>query len=217
MPGVYQQQHSRLQPGRRVGGIYGASISSYNVLWSNEGGNFGGGAAYGDGDVVLDPLFAANGYWDPNGTPDRNDDFWVDGDYHVKSEAGRWSPSDNRWVRDGQSSPCIDAGDPNADWTAELWPHGRRINAGSHGGTPQASMSLLQLGNAADLNPDPSDANDWVDYSDVTLLTEQWLRTEGPLAEDINRDGIVDFADLSVLLSNWKPEPPAPQPPSPNR
>ena len=196
-----------------VGGIYGASISSYNALWSNEGGNFGGGAAYGAGDIVIDPLFASNGFWDPNGTPDQGDDFWVDGDYHLRSEVGRWSPSDNRWVRDGETSPCIDAGDPNTDWTAELWPHGRRISVGAYGGTPQASMSLLQIGNAANLNPDPNDVNDWVDYSDVALLTKQWLRTEGPLAEDINRDGIVDFADLSILLSNWQPQP---QPPSSN-
>ncbi len=199
-----------------VGGIYGASISSYNALWSNEGGNFGGGAAYGAGDVVINPLFASDGFWDPNGTPDPSDDFWVDGDYHLKSQAGRWSPADNRWVRDSQTSPSIDAGDPNADWTAELWPHGRRINAGAYGGTPQASMSLLQVGIAADLNPDPNDANDWVDYSDMALLTKQWLRTKGPLAEDINRDGIVDLADLSILLSHWKPEPPPPQPPSPD-
>jgi hypothetical protein len=199
-----------------VGGIYGASISSYNILWSNEGGNFGGGAAYGAGDIVVNPLFARDGFWDPNGTPDQSDDFWVGGDYHLKSEAGRWSPADNRWVRDGQTSPCIDAGDPNADWTAELWPHGRRINAGAYGGTPQASMSLLQVGSAADLNPDPNDANDWVDYSDMALLTKQWLRTKGPLVEDINRDGIVDLADLSILLSHWKPKPPPPQPPSPD-
>jgi len=199
-----------------VGGIYGAGISSYNVLWSNDGGNFGGGAAYGPGDIVADPLFTLDGFWDPNGTPDQSDDFWVDGDYHLKSQAGRWSPADNRWVRDAQTSPCIDAGDPNADWTAELWPHGRRVNAGAHGGTPQASMSLLQIGSPADLNPDVNDANDWVDYSDMALLTKQWLRTEGPLAEDINRDGIVDFADLSILLSHWKPKPPPPQPPIPD-
>jgi hypothetical protein len=199
-----------------VGGIYGASISSYNTLWSNEGGNFGGGAAYGTGDVVMDPLFARDGFWNPNGTPDLGDDFWVNGDYHLQSQAGRWSPADNRWVRDSQTSPSIDAGNPNADWTAELWPHGRRINAGAYGGTPQASMSLLQIGNAADLNPDVNDVNDWVDYSDMALLTKQWLRTEGPLAEDINRDGIVDLADLSILLSHWKPKPPPPQPPIPD-
>jgi len=48
----------------------------------------------GLGSIDLDPCFAVPGYWDPNGTPnDANDDFWVDGDYHLKSEAGRWQPS----------------------------------------------------------------------------------------------------------------------------
>jgi hypothetical protein len=39
------------------------------------------------------------------------------------------------------TSPCIDAGDPNSDWTGEIWPHGERINMGTYGGTQQASMS----------------------------------------------------------------------------
>jgi hypothetical protein len=199
-----------------VGGIYGVSISSFNALWSNEGGNFGGGGSVGAGDVVVNPLFASDGFWDPNATPDQSDDFWVDGDYHLKSEAGRWSPADNSWLSDTQTSPCIDTGDPNADWTAELWPHGRRINLGVYGGTPEASMSLLQAGSAADLNPDVNDANDWVGYTDMALLTKQWLRNEGPLAEDINRDGIVDFADFSILLSHWQPKPPLPLPPGPD-
>ncbi|MEA3225249.1 MAG: right-handed parallel beta-helix repeat-containing protein, partial [Planctomycetota bacterium] len=59
-----------------VGGIDGAGISSYNAFWSNEGANFGGGATAGAGDIVSDPLFATDGYWDPNETPDEADDFW---------------------------------------------------------------------------------------------------------------------------------------------
>ena len=44
----------------------------------------------GEGNVDADPCFADPGYWDPNGTPDdANDDFWVDGDYHLKSQGGR--------------------------------------------------------------------------------------------------------------------------------
>ena len=39
----------------------------------------------------VDPCFAVAGYWHHNSTPaDANDDFWVDGDYHLKSQAGRW-------------------------------------------------------------------------------------------------------------------------------
>ena len=182
-----------------VGGIYGAGASSYNAFWSNEGGNFGGGVTMGPGDIIDEPLFASNGYWDNNETPNESDDFWVDGDYHVTSQAGRWSPVEQSWVKDSLTSPCIDAGgepnDPNSDWTAELWPHGKRINIGAYGGTNQASMSMSDTGNIADLNPDVNDANDWVDYNDMLLLADKWLSNEVPLAQDLERNGVVEFTD----------------------
>jgi len=204
-----------------VGGIYGAGESSYNAFWSNEGGNLGGGVTMGPGDIIAEPLFANNGYWDNNETPDDdNDDLWVDGDYHLLSQAGRWDPVNLRWVSDNVTSPCIDAGgepdDPNSNWTGELWPHGRRINIGAYGGTNEASMSLLDVGKAANLNPLVDDANDWVDYSDLLLLTEKWLSNDVPLAEDINRDGIVDFTDYVILVNNWQPKIQPPMPPEPD-
>jgi len=199
-----------------IGGIYGDCISSHNAFWSNEGGNFGGTATVGSGDIVADPLFASEGYWDDKGTPEKSDDSWIDGDYHVKSEAGRWDPVGPNWVKDSLTSPCIDAGDFNSDWTAELWPHGRHINIGVYGGTAQASMSLSNTGNVADLNPDVNDANDWVNYEDMALLTGKWLRDEVLLSEDLDRNGMVDFADFAIFVENWRPRPPAPQPPIPN-
>ena len=199
-----------------VGGINGSSTSSYNTFWSNEGGNFGGGVTKGQGDIIAEPLFASNGYWDNNQTPDESDDFWVDGDYHVTSQAGRWSPGDQIWINDSLTSPCIDAGDPNSNWTAELWPHGRRINIGAYGGTVQASMSLSDAGNIADLNPDVNDANDWVDYNDMLLLANKWLSNELTLAEDLDRNGTVDFTDYAILVNNFQPKIQPPQPPDPN-
>jgi parallel beta-helix repeat protein len=203
-----------------VGGIYGAGTSSYNDFWSNEGGNLGGGVTMGTGDILAEPLFVSNGYWDSNGTIDESDDFWVDGDFHVTSQAGRWSPNLKRWINDSLTSPCIDAGgepnDPNSNWTGELWPNGRRINIGAYGGTPEASMSLSNVGNIADLNPDVSDANDWVDYNDMLLLTDKWLSNEAPLAEDLNRDGVVNFLDYVILVNNWRPKVQPPMPPEPD-
>jgi parallel beta-helix repeat protein len=203
-----------------VGGIYGPSESSYNAFWSNEGGNFGGGVTMSPDDIFDEPLFVSNGYWDANDTPDESDDFWVDGDFHVLSQAGRWDPDDLRWVKDSITSPCIDAGgepnNPNSDWTGELWPNGKRINIGAYGGTIEASMSLSDVGNIADLNPDVNDANDWVDYSDMLMLTDKWLSNEVPLAADLNRDGIVDFADYVILVDNWQPRIQPPMPPEPD-
>jgi len=194
-----------------AGGIYGVSKNSYNCFWMNAGGNLGGGATAGSGDIIVEPLFALAGYWDTKGTPDDSDDIWVSGDYHLKSQAGRWDPGSKTWSVDDVTSRCIDAGDPNSDWTAELWPHGKRINMGAYGGTPQASMSPSQAGNVADLNGD-----DLIDYDDLVLFAQKWTRKEVLLAADLDRDGLVNFKDFSILMDNWGVRPTPATPPLPN-
>ncbi|MCP4259287.1 MAG: hypothetical protein GY774_17520 [Planctomycetes bacterium] len=77
------------------------------------------------GIIDADPLFT-----DPD-----------NGDYHLKSQAGRWDPISQSWIIDDVTSPCIDAGDSNSDCMGETWPHGGRINMGAYGGTREASMS----------------------------------------------------------------------------
>lgn len=64
------------------------------------------------------------------------------GDYHLKSERGRYWPLFDVWVLDSETSPCIDAGNPNDDFTKERQPNGGRINIGAYGNTPYASLSL---------------------------------------------------------------------------
>jgi hypothetical protein len=94
-----------------------------------------------------DPLFAKAGYWadpnDPNVSCDPNDlkAIWIDGDYHLKSQAGRWDPVRREWVQDDVTSPCIDAGDPNRPVGDEPLPNGGIINLGAYGGTKEASKS----------------------------------------------------------------------------
>jgi hypothetical protein len=102
-------------------------IDYSNVAGGQAEVNVGGGCTlnWGVGNIDTDPLFT-----DPN-----------NGDYHLKSQAGRWDPNGQSWVQDDVTSPCIDAGDPNSDWTEEIWPHGERINMGAFGGTLEASMS----------------------------------------------------------------------------
>jgi len=126
--------------------------------------------------LMTDPLFARNGYWDPNGTSeDLSDDFWVDGDYHLKSQAGRWDPNEGRWTSDDVTSPCIDAGDPNSPVGDEPFPNGGIINMGAYGGTAEASKSyfgepVCETIVAGDINGDCK-----VDFADFQIMALHWL------------------------------------------
>ena len=71
---------------------------------------------------------------DNNGRVDMGDLAIFCEDYLYEYDAGRW-------VYDDVSSPCIDAGDSNSDWSNEPMPNGGRINMGAYGGTGQASLS----------------------------------------------------------------------------
>jgi parallel beta-helix repeat protein len=135
----------------------------------------------GPGNVDVDPCFAEPGYWDQNGTPeDANDDFWVNGDYHLKSQAGRWDPETQSWVQDDVTSPCIDAGDPMSPIGHEVFPNGGIINIGAYGGTAEASKSyfgepVCETIVAGDINGDCK-----VDWADFTFLALHWLQDNSP-------------------------------------
>ena len=129
----------------------------------------------GQGNINADPCFAEPGYWDDNHTPtDKTDDSWVNGDYHLKSQAGRWDAKEGRWVIDEVTSPCIDAGDPMTPIGHEPFPNGGRINMGAYGGTEEASKSYF--------GGPPC---------------------ETIMAGDINGDCIVDFRDLCIMAVHW--------------
>jgi len=96
------------------------SVAEPNVQYCNVQGGF-----EGDGNIDADPLFAD-----------------IDnGDYHLKSQIGRWDSLSESWVIDEVTSPCIDAGDPNSPIGLEPEPNGGRINMGAYGGTVDASKS----------------------------------------------------------------------------
>jgi hypothetical protein len=128
-----------------------------------------------DGNIDADPCFAEPGYWDPNETPDDpDDDFWIEGDYHLKSQAGRWDANKGRWTKDDMTSPCIDAGDPNSPIGYEPFPNGGIINMGAYGGSSQASKSY---------------------FGEPVCETI--------VAGDINGDCKVDFLDFAIMVSHW--------------
>jgi hypothetical protein len=130
----------------------------------------------GEGNIHQDPCFADPGYWDPNGTPEYPyDDFWIDGDYHLKSQGGGWDAKSQSWVKDDVTSPCIDAGDPTSPIGHEPFPNGGRTNMGAYGGTAQASKSyfgepICETIIAGDINGDCK-----VDFSDFLIVALHWL------------------------------------------
>jgi len=239
------------------GGLYVCNGEVINcILWANsdDGGMDESAQIHGGTSVVT---YSCIQGWTSGGTGNISaDPHFVDsdnGDYHLKSEAGRWDPSapaeidlvgdgfinlfdfavfasfwhkegesipadlddsgvvdlsdlrillDNyptscmpgAWVFDGVTSPSIDGGDPNSDWTAELWPNGKRINMGTYGGTSQASKK----GNIADF-----DVSGAVNFSDFAYFGDNWQREEVLLPEDLNRDGRVGLADLVIFADKW--------------
>jgi hypothetical protein len=195
----------------RNAGLDGPSQNTYNAYSGNMGGHLGGGASAGAGEIIGDPLFVLAGYWDDRGTLETGDDVWVNGDYHLKSQVGRWDGEARQWVRDKVTSPCIDAGQPSSDWTAELWPHGMRVNLGAYGSTPQASLSPTTLGRRADLDHDEQ-----VGPPDLARIAQNWLVQQDLLAEDLDRSGVVDFNDFALLAEEWRSGPPVPAPPLPS-
>ena len=121
---------------------------------------------WGIGNIDVDPCFANPGYWadlnDPNVIVEPNDpnSFWIDGDYHLKSKAGRFDPNSENWLLDDVTSLCIDAGDPNSPVGEEPDPNSGRINMGAYGGTSEASKTNVVV------------YIQWLGHSTVKLWTE---------------------------------------------
>ena len=114
---------------------------------------------WGTGNINIDPLFANSN----------------NGDYHLKSQAGRYDPNTQTWVQDDVTSPCIDAGDPNSPIGYESFPNGGYINMGAYGGTKEAGKSyfgkpLCETIMAGDINGDCK-----VDETDLEILMMHWL------------------------------------------
>jgi len=150
------------------------SPTTSSVTYSNVAGGQAGvnvqvasNLDWGAGNIDADPLFA-----DPN-----------NGDFHLKSEAGRWDPNSQTWIQDDETSPCIDAGDPMSPISWELFPNGGFVNMGAYGGTLKASK---------------------------TYFGEPVCETI--YAGDINGDGQINRADLEIMALHWTDEEPLPLP-----
>jgi hypothetical protein len=103
------------------------------------------------GNIYSDPLLVRPGYWADPADPtrvlakDNPQALWMDGDYHLKSQAGRWDPTLRSWAYDDVTSPAIDAGDPTGSVGLESSPNGGIANLGAYGGTAEASRSPADI------------------------------------------------------------------------
>jgi hypothetical protein len=113
----------------------------------------------GIGNIDADPCFA-----DPN-----------NGDYHLKSQAGRWDANEGRWTIDEVTSPCIDAGDPMSPIGLEPFPNGGRINMGAYGGTAEASKSYFDKAPCEIIVAGDIDGDCAVNFLDFRLMALRWL------------------------------------------
>jgi hypothetical protein len=123
----------------------------------------GGTINWGVGNIEADPLFA-----DPN-----------NGDFHLRSQAGRWNPNSQSWVQDDVTSPCIDAGDPMSPIGLEPFPSGGFVNMGAYGSMPEASKAY---------------------FGEPVCGTI--------IAGDINGDCQVNRADLEIMAMHWTDDEP---------
>jgi hypothetical protein len=161
-----------------VNGISQSDPNTLTVKYSDIQGGW-----EGEGNINSDPLFAMPGHWadanDPNivAEPNEPNAVWIEGDYHLKSQAGRWDTNSKTWIQDDVTSPCIDAGDPNSPIGYEPFPNGGYINMGAYGGTSEASKSYFGK-----------------PVCDTIV------------AGDINGDCKVDILDLEILLLHWLEE-----------
>ena len=125
---------------------------------------------WGPGNIDADPYFAQEGRWDYNQP-------WTyfEGDYHLKSQAGRWDADEGRWTKDEVTSLCIDAGDPHSPIGLEPFPNSGIINMGAYGGTAEACKSYFgeppcETIVGGDINGDCK-----VDLRDFALMAFHWL------------------------------------------
>ena len=192
-----------------------SDYSRANLSYSDIKGGAQGilGYAENHSNINIEPLFAENGYWTilPElGSLDANS-YWVEGDYHLKSQGWRrtsFSVHDVNWVHDSLTSRCIDAGNPGSSLAGELltipldsnhdFGENIRVNMGAYGGTNQASMPPHNWALSGDLNNDGT-----IDFTDMA----QWSGSSFPEGidnpSDLNRNKTVDMTDLMMLTQDW--------------
>ena len=109
--------------GNTRGGVSNATEVAYTCSQEAQGGT---------GNFSADPLFTGAPYYHLVSRAKYVADGWFGGTFVTPAKCA--------------SSPCIDAGDPASDYSAEPKPHGKTVNLGAYGGTPWASPTWFPPG-----------------------------------------------------------------------
>ncbi|MHC4501197.1 MAG: right-handed parallel beta-helix repeat-containing protein, partial [Planctomycetota bacterium] len=146
----------------------------------------------GQGNISIDPCFV-----------DADN-----GDYRLKSEGWRWDETRASWTWGDVTSLCIDAGNPGTPLHNEpesiaqdpnnVWGVNLRVNMGAYGGTSQASIPPHGWALLADLNNDRR-----LNWFDLAAQLEDWLQYDNEQPGDLNRDGVVNGEDFTLLAGEW--------------
>lgn len=139
-------------------------------------------------------MFDSEGYYDPSAV-------WP-GEGNINKDP--MFVNSIRWPYDFHllsTSPCVNAGDPFADYSSEPAPNGGRINIGAYGGTDGATSSDI-------LRPVPSDADADLNVNmvDFAILANNWGLQGTSIKNkraDADNNNIVDGRDLSILQKFW--------------
>jgi hypothetical protein len=170
------------------------------------------GQYHGTGNIDDDPCFAELGNWDANATPeDANDDFWINGDYHLLA-----------------SSLCIDAGDPNyvvepnetdlggglriingridmgayeysAPIQADIRIIPRTINLRSKGQWIAAFIRIPEDYNVTEIDPDSIFLENEIQPDEFSIDEQQQIATARFSREDVQ--AILDIGDIELTIT----------------
>lgn len=162
------------------GGIYNAASSKSMltncILWGNFASN--GMQIYNDGSSSATVSYSdVHGGWAGAGNINA-DPYFADsnnGDYHLKSRAGRWNPDSQTWVVDTVTSQCIDAGDPDSTIGNELFPNGGCVNMGTYGTTTEASKSYFGGPHCKKNIPGDINGDCKINFIDFAFMAAHWL------------------------------------------
>ncbi len=184
-----------------------SNLDAYRLNWHS-------GDKVPDPDSSDDLFISYSNFWNndftkPPGTGNLEaDPFYADaanGDYHLKSQYGRWNGS--AWIYDSVTSPCIDNGDPASDYSNEPAANGDRINIGAYGGTTQASKSMFTIASTpteTTIVPSPEETTTLAPVAGKVMVSPNPYIKPDNLSESIAFCNLPREADIFIYTVSGK-------------